>query len=64
MTTGSPTNPPEVLLVEKNPADARLTEEILKDSEYTLKLSVVETGKRQSLTSTAKMSMQPPLGPI
>jgi hypothetical protein len=33
MTTGSPTNPPEVLLVEKNPADARLTEEILKDSD-------------------------------
>jgi CheY-like chemotaxis protein len=64
MTTGSPTNPPEVLLVEKNPADARLTEEILKDSEYTLKLSVVETGKRQSLTSAARMSMPPPLGPI
>ena len=45
MTTGSPTNPLEVLLVEDNPADARLTEEILKDSEYTLKLSVVEDGE-------------------
>ena len=45
MTTGSPTNPLEVLLVEDNPADARLTEEILKDSDYTLKLSVVEDGE-------------------
>ncbi len=45
MTTGSTTNPLEVLLVEDNPADARLTEEILKDSDYTLKLSVVEDGE-------------------
>ena len=45
MTTRSPENPIEVLLVEDNPADARLTEEILKDSEYAVNLSVVEDGE-------------------
>lgn len=45
MTTRSPENPIEVLLVEDNPADARLTEEILKDSAYAVKLSVVEDGE-------------------
>ena len=35
----------QVLLVEDNPADARLTEEILKDSEHTTNLSVVEDGE-------------------
>ena len=45
MTTGSPTTPLEVLLVEDNPADARLTEEILKASDYTLKLSAGEDGE-------------------
>ncbi len=45
MTTRSPENPIEVLLVEDNPADARLTEEILKDSAYAVNLSVVEDGE-------------------
>ena len=45
MTTRSPETPIEVLLVEDNPADARLTEEILKDSEYAMNLSVVEDGE-------------------
>ncbi len=45
MTTRSSENPIEVLLVEDNPADARLTEEILKDSEYAVNFSVVEDGE-------------------
>ncbi len=45
MTTRSPENPIEVLLVEDNPADARLTEEILKDSNYAVNLSLVEDGE-------------------
>ena len=45
MTTRSPEDPIEVLLVEDNPADARLTEEILKDSEYATNISVVEDGE-------------------
>ncbi len=45
MTVRSSENPIEVLLVEDNPADARLTEEILKDSEYAVNLSVVEDGE-------------------
>ena len=45
MTTRSPENPIEVLLIEDNPADARLTEEILKDSEYAMNLAVVEDGE-------------------
>ena len=45
MTTRSPETPIEVLLVEDNPADARLTEEILKDSAYAVNLSVVENGE-------------------
>ena len=45
MTTRSPEDPIQVLLVEDNPADARLTEEILKDSEYAVNFSVVEDGE-------------------
>ena len=45
MTTRSPENPIEVLLVEDNPAAARLTEEILKDAAYAVNLSVVEDGE-------------------
>ena len=45
MTTRSSENPIEVLLVEDNPADARLTEEILKDSEYAVNFAVVEDGE-------------------
>ncbi len=45
MTTRSPESPIEVLLVEDNPADVRLTEEILKDSDYAMNLSVVEDGE-------------------
>ena len=45
MTTRSPKNPIEVLLVEDNPADARLTEEILKDSEFAVNFSIVEDGE-------------------
>ena len=45
MTTRSVDNPIDVLLVEDNPADARLTEETLKDSEYAINLSVVEDGE-------------------
>ena len=44
MTTGSMPML-KVLLVEDNPADARLTEEILKDSEHATDLSVVEDGE-------------------
>ena len=35
----------QVLLVEDNPSDARLTQEILKDSEHPTNLSMVEDGK-------------------
>lgn len=45
MTSRSSESPIEVLLVEDNPADARLTEEILKDSDYAMNLSVVEDGE-------------------
>ena len=45
MTMNPPQYPLEVLLVEDNPADARLTEEALKDSEHATHLTVLEDGE-------------------
>ena len=45
MTTTPADKPLEVLLVEDDPADARLTEETLKGSEHRLNITVAEDGE-------------------
>ena len=45
MTTTPADKPLEVLLVEDDPADARLTEEILKGSQHRLNITVAEDGE-------------------
>src|SRR5207245_5041434 len=42
----APTRPIEILLVEDNPADVRMTVEALKDCRVSNKLSVVEDGEQ------------------
>ena len=44
MTLGTHERLLEVLLVEDNPADARLTQEILKESEFATNVTVAEDG--------------------
>ena len=43
-TAGSATDAWKILLVEDNPGDVELTEKILKDSKFELKINVVEDG--------------------
>lgn len=45
MTIGTSERPIRILLVEDNPADARLTQEALKESEYAHNLSLAEDGE-------------------
>ena len=45
MTTGRGERPLEILLVEDNPADARLTEETLKKSEHRTNITVAQDGE-------------------
>ena len=45
MTLGSDERPVEVLLVEDNPGDVKLTQEIIKDSQYRISIDVVEDGE-------------------
>ena len=45
MTTSPSDRPIEVLLVEDDPTDARLTQETLKGSEYRLNINVAEDGE-------------------
>ena len=45
MTLGSDERHVEVLLVEDNPGDVKLTKEIIKDSQYRINLGVVEDGE-------------------
>ena len=45
MSLGSSEKPLEVLLVEDNPGDARLTQEAIKDSEYEASVTLAEDGE-------------------
>ena len=45
MTLGSDERPVEVLLVEDNPGDVRLTQEIIQESEYRTNVAVAEDGE-------------------
>ena len=45
MTIGTSENPLDILLVEDNPGDARLTEERIKDSGFVANVTVVEDGE-------------------
>lgn len=62
MTLGSQERPLEVLLVEDDPADARLTEEILKNSEFATNVTVAEDGEQaMALLSRARAQGDPSL---
>ena len=45
MTLGSDDRPVEVLLVEDNPGDVKLTQDLLKDSEHKTNIAVAEDGE-------------------
>ena len=45
MSLGSSEKPLEILLVEDNPGDARLTQEAIKDSEYEASVTLAEDGE-------------------
>jgi CheY-like chemotaxis protein len=45
MALGSQQRPVEILLVEDNPGDVKLTKEIVKDSEYKTNFAVAEDGE-------------------
>ena len=45
MTSVPSSKPIEILLVEDNPADVRLTEEVIKQSEHQTNISVAEDGE-------------------
>ena len=45
MTIGTSERPIRILLVEDEPADARLTQEALKESEYAHNFSLAEDGE-------------------
>ncbi len=45
MTLGSEDRPVQILLVEDNPADARLTQEAIRDTEFRYSLHLAEDGE-------------------
>ena len=47
MTTETADRAIEILLVEDNPADVRLTEEVIKGSEHATNITVAEDGVRR-----------------
>ena len=45
MTLGSDSRPVQILLVEDNPADARLTQEAIRDTDFQYRLHLAEDGE-------------------